>query len=120
MTRASGKLTLLKKHYPLLKHISKCSTGDCGHIVAGLSDEVIKLMSQVCINVMNKTLTRDSKHAVKKLTPYKKQLRAITKGKSTITQKRKVFQQKGGFIGALLGIALPIISSIISAATGRK
>ena len=117
MRNQAHKLRLLKKHYPLLKHLAKCSSQDCAHVVTGMSDEVIKLMSQICINVMNKSLTRDSAHAVKKLTPYKKQLKAITKPKSSIKQKRKHLEQRGGFIGALLGIALPIISSIIGAAT---
>ena len=120
MTNQSHKLSLLRKHYPLLKHLAKCSSSDCAHVMAGMSDDIIKLMSQICVNVMNKSLTQDTKHAVKKLAPYKKQLRAITKGKTTIKQKRKYLEQKGGFIGALLGIALPIISSIISAATARK
>ena len=119
MKNQSHKLRLLRKHYPLLKHLAKCSSGDCAHVMAGMSDAVIKVMSQICVNVMNKSLIRDPKHAVKKLAPYKKQLRGVTKGKSTIKQKRKHLEQKGGFIGALLSVALPIISSILSAATAR-
>lgn len=116
----ANKLRLLKKHFPLLKHLAKCTAGECEHIIAGMSDDVIKLMSQICVNVMNKSLIRDPKDAVKRLAPYKKQLRGLTKGKSTIKQKRKHLEQKGGFLGALLGIALPLITSLISSFTGRK
>ena len=119
MTKQSHRLRLLKKHYHLLKHLAKCSSSDCAHVIAGMSDDVIKLMSQICVNVMNKSLIRDPKHAVKKLAPYKKQLRALTKGGSTIKQKRKHLEQKGGFLGALLSIALPIISSIIGSIASR-
>ena len=79
----------------------------------GLSDEVVRLMSQICVNVMNKSLTRDTAAAVRKLAPYKKQLKDITKAKTGIKQKRKTLEQKGGFIGALLGIALPLLTSLI-------
>ena len=115
-----NKLRLLKKHFPLLKHLAKCSSNDCQHVVKGMSDEVIKLMSQICINVMNKSLTPNTAQAVRLLSPYKKQLRAVSKPKTSIAHKRKTFEQKGGFIGALLGVALPIISSIIGAATSRR
>ena len=116
--RKSG-LHLLRKHYHLLRHIAKCSSKDCEHVIKGVSDEVIKLMSQICVNVMNKSLTHNANDAVRRLTPYKKQLRAVTKGKTSVASKRKHFEQKGGFIGALLGIAIPVISSIISAAKKR-
>ena len=113
------KLVSLRRHYSLLKHIAKCSTTDCQHLVRGLSEEVIRLMSVICVNVMNKTLTPNSIHAVKKLSPYKKQLRAITKPKITVIAKRRILQQKGGFIGALLGVALPLITSLIGSAVKR-
>jgi hypothetical protein len=118
--KKTNKLTLLKKHYPLLKHLSKCSTTECQHVVRGLSDEVVKLMSQICINVMNKSLTRDPQAAVRRLTPYKKQLKAITRPRTTPTQKRKTLEQKGGFIGALLGVALPLITSLIGSAVRKR
>jgi poly(A) polymerase Pap1 len=113
-------LALLRKHYPLLKHLAKCSAQDCQHLMKGMSDDVIKLMSQICINVMNKSLTRDTSEAVRRLTPYKKQLRAAIRPKTSTTQKRKVLEQKGGFIGALLGVALPLITSLITGLVSRK
>ena len=121
MKRATAKhpINLLKKHYKLLQHIGKCSKEDCEHVMKGVSDEVIKLMCQICVNVMNKGLTRNPQEAVRRLAPYKKQLKGLTKAKTSIGQKRRQLEQKGGFIGALLGIALPVISSII-AATKRR
>ena len=115
-----NKLALLRRHYSLLKHIAKCSTQDCQHVVRGLSDDVIKLMSQICINVMNKSLLQDPAYAVKRLSPYKKQLKSLTRPKTTVKTKRRVLEQKGGFIGALLGVALPLITSLIGSAVSRK
>ena len=115
-----NKLTLLRRHYSLLKHIAKCSTADCHHVVRGLSDDVIRLMSQICVNVMNKSLTQNPAYAVKRLSPYKKQLRSVTRPGTTVKTKRRVLEQKGGFIGALLGVALPLITSLIGSAVNRR
>ena len=120
MKGTNKKLTLLRKHYPLLKHIAKCTSKDCEHIVKGVSDEVIKLMAQICINIMHKNLMRSPKVAVKRLSPYKKQLVAITRPKVSVTKKRSILSQKGGFLSTLLAIALPVISSIIGSIASRK
>jgi hypothetical protein len=120
MKARSKKMVLLKKHYPLLRHIAKCSSKECGHLIAGVSDNVIKLMSQICVNLMNKNLVRDESHALKRLKPYRKELVAITKAKTPLKKKRQILQQKGGFIGALLSIALPILSSLIGGLVSKK
>ena len=120
MRGLKSQLTLLKRHYPLLKHIAKCTAQDCEHIVNGLSEEVIKLMAQICINVMHKNLMRSPKVAVKRLSPYKKQLIAVTRPRVSLTKKRSILSQKGGFLSTLLAVALPVISSIIGSLTSRK
>jgi hypothetical protein len=120
--RANRKtpISLLQKHHSLLTHLAKCSANDCHHIIKGVSDEVVKLMSQICINVMNKSLTRDPKEAVRRLAPYKKQLRALTKPKTGLAHKRKQLEQKGGFLGTLLGIAIPAITGLIAASRRKR
>ena len=120
MKTLNKKLALLKKHYHLLKHLSKCTAKDCEHIVNGLSDEVIKVMAQICINIMHKNLVRSPKVAVKRLSPYKKQLIDITRPKVSLTKQRGILSQKGGFLSALLAVALPVISSIIGRLTSSK
>ena len=89
----SPRLLLLKKHYPLLKHMANCNANDCEHIMKGASPDVLKLMSQICVNVMNKTLTPDPAHAAKVLGPYKKQLRAITRPHTPMKVKKSLLQQ---------------------------
>ena len=120
MKTTQTKMYLLKKHYPLLKHMASCTADQCQHIMKGANNEVIRLMGQICINVMNKTLIQDPEEAIRVLGPYKKQLRAITRPHTPVKVKKSVLEQKGGFLSALLSIALPVLSSIISGITGRK
>ena len=96
----------------LLDHISKCSDDQCASLTKGLSDEVIRTMAHICVNIMNKNIPLRSEESVKRLTPYKKQLKAITKPKTSIQKKRRIFEQKGGFLSALLGLALPLLKGI--------
>ena len=118
MKTSDKKLKLLRKYYPLLKHIAKCNTKDCEHIVKGVSDEVIKLMAQICINIMHKNLMHSPKVAARRLSPYKKQLVAITRPKVSLGKKRAILSQKGGFLSTLLAVALPVISRILGSFAG--
>ena len=111
------QLRLLKKHLPLLRHMAKCSAKDCRYIATGLSSEVIRVIAQIAINVMNKNLPVDQTQAVQRLARYKTQLRAVTQPKTSLLKKRKVIEQEGGFLGALLGLAVPLISSLIGGLT---
>jgi hypothetical protein len=85
----------------------------------GLSDEVIKVMAEICVNLMNKNIALRSPEAVRSLVAYKKELRAVSKPKTKLHRKRKVFEQKGGFIGTLLSVALPLIGSLLSGGLRR-
>ena len=111
------QLRLLKKHLPLLRHMAKCSAKECRYIATGLSSEVIRVIAQIAINVMNKNLPIDETQAVQQLARYKTQLRAVTQPKTSLLKKRKVIEQEGGFLGALLGLAVPLISSLIGGLT---
>lgn len=113
MARTQG-VKLLRKHFALLKHLSKCSNKECEHLMKGMSDEVVKVMAQICVNLMNKNIPLKSPEAVRALTAYKKELRAISKPKTKVTRQRKVLEQKGGFIGTILSVALPLLASLLS------
>lgn len=120
-TIESNSVRKLRQHLPLLKHISKCNDTECKHLVAGLSNDVIRLICQIAVNVMNKNLEIPEEKAVRKLAPYKKELIQITKPKTELKKKRAILEQKGGFISALLGLAVPLISSIVGRIIrGRK
>ena len=110
------QLRLLKKHLPLLRHMAKCSAKECRYIATSLSSEVIRVIAQIAINVMNKNLPVDQTQAVQRLARYKTQLRAVTQPKTSLLKKRKVIEQEG-FLGALLGPAVPLISSLIGGLT---
>ena len=66
---------------------------------------------------MNKNLPIDKKQAFELLARYKTQLRSVTQPKTSLLEKRKVIEQEGGFLGAPLGLAVPLISSLISGLT---
>ena len=97
--------------------MAKCNAKECRYIATGLSGEVIRVIAQIAINVMNKNLPIDEKQAVELLARYKTQRRSVTQPKTSLLKERKVIEQEGGFLGALLGLAVPLISSLISCLT---
>ena len=103
----------ISRQLPILQHLAKCTDKDCRLFVTSLSNPVIRLIAQIAINVMNKNIAIDDPKAVRSLRRYKKQLLKITRPKTTVQQQRRVLQQKGGFLGALLGVALPLITRAI-------
>ena len=118
MPKTAG-LKAVKKHFPLLKHLAKCKATECRFIIPGLSDELIKTLAEIALNVQNKNIPVQSAAAFNKLRAYKKQLKSVTKRGASLQSQRRHFQQDGGFLPALLGIALPVLSNIIGALTGR-
>lgn len=115
--KSSKQLLLLKKHLPLLRHMAKCNSKECQHIAMGLSNQVIRLIAQIAVNVMNKNLPISQTETVARLARYKKQLKEVTQPKTSLEKKRNIIEQEGGFLGTLLGIAVPLISSLIGSLT---
>lgn len=75
--------------------------------------DMLKGLSECCHNVLAGNVPLKERH-VKKLNKYKKQLRQMANRKVTIKTKGRLVTQSGGFIGPLLSVLAPIISSIAS------
>ena len=104
----------LKKNLKILQHLAHCTGEECSHMIPAVKDDVIRVLAQICVNVMNKNLPLNPSEAVRILSPFKKELKAICKKKTSIKTKRKILQQKGGFLPALLGLAIPLIQGLLA------
>ena len=79
-----------------------------------IKDDVIKILAEICDNVMNKNIPLNVNEAVRLLSPYKKQLKTVCRKNTTVRTKRKIFHQSGGFFPALLSLAVPVIKNLLS------
>lgn len=101
------------RNLPLLKLLLKAKPLQRRIILQTASNDLILMLCEVALNVLNGSIP---------LTP--KQYRVLKRNKSCIklfadkrvnvSRKKKVINQRGGFLLPLLSVALPFISSLIS------
>ena len=103
----------LRRHYGTLRHLAKCSAEDCRHLMSSASDDLITTLSEICHNLLvgNIPLTEKQLETLRESADV---LREVSKKATSIKKKREVLVQEGGFlIPALLGVAVPLIKSIL-------
>lgn len=101
----------LKAHKHILYTLRKCKPCIRKNIIKNAGNELIKCLCEICHNVLNGNVPI-SKNAKIQLKKYKKSLRNIVSSKVKLHSKRKIFQQRGGFLPTLL-------SAILSGVVGQ-
>jgi hypothetical protein len=101
----------LKRNKDLLQILAKSPPHVRNQLIESGKRDLIDCLSECCKNILkgNAHLSPRSKA---KLRPFKQHLRFVVKKKPSLKSKKKTFQS-GGFLGTLLGIALPIIANLL-------
>lgn len=74
-------------------------------------DELASLF-EICFNILRGNLPLNS-YMKKKLKRERHTLRTLADKKVPLHRKKKVANQKGGFLGTVASIALPLLASLI-------
>lgn len=85
-------------------------------IVKHSDDGLIKAISEIALNTLNGNNKIDNK-TIRKLHPYKRQMRCLACSKRSSKSKRKIIIQKGGFLPLLIG---SILSGVIGALFNKQ
>ena len=104
----------LKKQLPQLKKLCKCNKKLQRQILTEGGKPLQLCLRECALNVIRGNVPL-SKHQFNRLKKFKRDLRDLSK-KKTSAKRRLHIEQKGGFLPSLL---LPIIGSIASAAISR-
>jgi hypothetical protein len=100
----------VKEHLPVLKRLTKCCTKQRCKILTDGGDELLKCLSECAYNVINSNVPVDDGQ-LRKLTRHKTIVRALACRKTSLKSKRrKVINQKGGFLLALLA---PVLTALV-------
>lgn len=75
-------------------------------------ENVFKALQEIVINTINQNVPLDNK-TKKKLRKYKKEFQAFTKVVKSKQKKKKLIQQSGGFLPAIIPAVLSILSAIV-------
>jgi len=95
----------VKPHFKFLKTLKKSSQKK--KLIKRATNGEIKSICEICDNCLKGNLPH------KKLIKHKASIRYLANKKKTISQKRKYISQKGGFLGSLLSVAIPVIAGLI-------
>lgn len=107
----------LCKHLPLLKLLHKATPKQRRLILQSASDELILTLCEVALNILYGTIPLSPKD-YRKLKRRKADIKLVSDKKIGISVKKRIFNQKGGFLLPLLSIAVPFISSLIASKQG--
>ena len=87
-------------------------------LIRGADRPILHALSEVCLNILRRNVEL-SPMEKKRLKHYADQIYQLSLKKHNLSQ-RKHIAQKGGFLSALLTGVLPVLlSTVISAATGK-
>src|SRR5215468_6682682 len=105
MKRIKSNLSTLKLLKTAEPKFRKAIISKCG-------PDLLRCISEVCLNVLrdNVPLSSSSK---KKLKKYKGQIRKVASKRVSTAKKKKLINQKGGFLLPLLSTVLPVIASML-------
>ena len=102
----------LKRNLDFLRVLQKANKQQRKAILGTGNKDLILCLCEVIDNVLAGTVKLSIKQK-KELSKYKTILRQLIDKKVTISKKRKLFIQKGGFLPAILGPALGLAATII-------
>lgn len=95
----------LKVHKHMLHVLKNCKPCTRKNIIVTGSGELIKTLCEICMNVLNGN-AKISKTYKNRLRKYKNTIRQLAKPKSSLSSKRKILVQKGGFLPVILSAVL--------------
>ena len=110
---------LVRRKLPAIKRLRRLSACQRKKFFRTCSDDFLNALSECAKNVLrgNVPLTASQ---FKKLRPYKQVLRVLSSRRSSVGTRRKLLQQKGGFIGAILGPLLGLATSLFGGLLNRR
>ena len=107
----------LRVHKHMLHVLKNCKPCTRKIILKNGSGELVKTLCEICLNVLNGN-AKISKKCKNHLRKYKTILRKLAKPKSSLSNKRKILVQKGGFLPIILSAVLSgIVGKLIDQAS---
>jgi hypothetical protein len=98
----------------LLEKISSCGVKARKFVLKYLSNKEIKLICEVCLNLIRGNIKIKDQRIFAKLKRGRKVLSDLADKRKPLKDKRKILNQKGGFISAIAIAALPLLVGEVS------
>lgn len=113
----------LKKNLPLMKILesklkNKKNIVEFQTLIDCLGDKSLEFLSECVQNGINpdfveKLPSKEKARYLKKISPYKKDIKKIVKKNTSLKKKRKIIQKGSGWFLPILSSVIPLISDLI-------
>ena len=103
----------LCKHLPVLKLLHKATPKQRRLILQSASDEFILALCELALNILYGVIPVN-RQQYQKLKKRKADIKFVANKEIGIAAKKRVFNQKGGFLLPLLSVALPFLTNLIA------
>ena len=88
-------------------------------MLQNVSIDKIKVLCEICLNLLEGNIPVNGEEK-QKLKRHRKKIEVLADRKVALKQKRPIINQRGGFIGTLASVALPVLTGIIAKAVLKK
>lgn len=102
----------LQTNQPFLHLLSRSSAKRRKALIKQATKEELAALFEICFNILRGNLPLNS-YMKKKLKRERHTLRTLANKKVSLKQKKEIANQKGGFLGTIAGIALPILADLL-------
>ena len=105
--------TRLEMTDAFIKVLARSNTSQRKLLLRGATNKQLKGLFELCLNIIrgNLPINNTEFHRLKR---HRKTLESLASRRVPLYKKREIVNQKGGFIGAVAKIAIPILASIIA------
>lgn len=93
----------------LLEKIKFSNQSQRKAVLKALSNKEVKLLCEVCLNLVHGHLKVKNPTTFNKLKKHRKFLSDLADNRKPIKRKRQLINQKGGFLGTLAAAVLPMV-----------
>jgi hypothetical protein len=108
----------MKRNWGVLRELERATKSKRKKLLAVGKDDLLLAICEIVDNVLKGTVKLNNVQK-KKLLRYKKELRNIADRKASKTSKKKVLNQRGGFLPLILTPALGLIASLVGEVIGN-
>ena len=110
-----AKNSRVREHFAFLTYLQTISPRRQKVFIKVADRPILEALSEIAINLIKRNV-KLSPSEIDKLRPFEEQIYQLSLKKHSINKKKRIVQQRGGFLTALLGAVLPaLISTVINA-----
>lgn len=103
----------LKNSEYYLRLLAKSSPRRRKVLLDHVNKEELKSLCEICLNILKGNISLDAKN-FRRLKRNRQTIKVLANSKVPIKVKRQVVNQKGGFLGTLASVALPLLVSLFT------